>query len=134
MTKPHAAAVTAILGAAAVAGVLALGSTVSLGQASTSSPTVSAVERQAALDRAEAQITQLEASVPPPLPTEPAVPSTAAPRVVVVRAASATETAEDVHWDDDEDEHDDEHEGSDHDDDDDDRDGHGSWDDEDGDD
>lgn len=96
MTKPHALGVTAILGAAAIAGVLALSSTVSLGQASTSGTDASVQERQAALDRAEAQITKLDASVPPKLPAAPAVQSPATPQVVVVRATS--EAADDDEW------------------------------------
>lgn len=115
MTKPHALGVTAILGAAAIAGVLALGSTVTLGQASTSGPDASVQERQAALDRAEAQIATLDASVPPRLPAAPAVQSAATPRTIVVRAtgeAAADDDWEDDHEgaDEDEDESNDEHE------------------------
>lgn len=104
MTKPHALSVTAILSAAAIAGVLALGSTVTLGQASTSGPDASVQERQAALDRAEAQIAILDASVPPGVPAAPAVQSAATPRTVVVRATS--EASDDDEWEDREDDDD----------------------------
>ena len=75
MTKPHAIAVTAMLGAAAAAGVLAVSRTVPLGQTPAATPTASLEQREAALDRATAQIAALDASVPPPLPAAPAAPT-----------------------------------------------------------
>jgi hypothetical protein len=87
MRKPHALAVSLMIGAATVAGVFALNRTVSLGQtASTPTPTTTIAARQAALDRAEAQIAKLRASRPPALPDRPTAVSAPTPRVVYVRA------------------------------------------------
>jgi hypothetical protein len=95
MTKPHAIAVTVMLGAAAAAGVLAVSRTVPLGQTPSTTSTSSLEQRQAALDRARAQIATLDASVPPPLPAAPAVPVTAPQRVVLVRSQAGAPVADD---------------------------------------
>jgi hypothetical protein len=97
MTKPHAIAVTVMLGAAAAAGVLAVSRTVPLGQTPSTTSTSSLEQRQAALDRARAQIATLDASVPPPLPAAPAVPVTAPQRVVLVRSQAEAPVADDDH-------------------------------------
>ena len=90
MRKPHALAVSLMIGAAAVAGVFALNRTVSLGQTSSNpSATTTIAARKAALDRAEAQIAKLRASRPPSLPERPTAVRAAAPRIVYVRAPQA---------------------------------------------
>lgn len=96
MTKPHAIAVTVMLGAAAAAGVLAVSRTVPLGQTPSTTSTTSLEQRQAALDRARAQIATLDASLPPPLPAAPAAPTTLPQRVVLVRSTDQATDDDDL--------------------------------------
>ncbi len=94
MSTRHALGVTILVGAAAVAGMLAVTRTVQLGEAADTSP-ASLDARAAELDQVEAQIRLLDASVPPTLPPGSSTPTTdAATGVVYVRATSA-ESSED---------------------------------------
>jgi hypothetical protein len=102
MRKTHALAVSLMIGAAAVAAVIALNRTVSLGQNSTPTPATTIAARKVALDRAEAQIAKLQASRPA-LPDRPPVVQTAGPAVIYVRAPRAwNRVGETEHGDDDE--------------------------------
>lgn len=108
MSRIHALAATLLVAVAAVAGVLALRSTVALGQSSKATPAATIARRTAALDRAETQIARMRASRPPALPS--AADTTvqqAAPRVVYVHAtAPAASSGETEHSGDHEDGHD----------------------------
>lgn len=102
MKKNHALALSLLLGAAAVAGVVALTRTVALGQSSPATPTAQLEQREAALARARRDIARLDASVPPALPPATTT-AAAAPRVVVVRTAAAgtaRQWEEDEGWED----------------------------------
>ena len=102
MRKPHAFVVSLMIGVSVVAGVLALTRTVSLGQATPAPAQTEVAQREAALDRAEAQIAKLNASVPPTLPALPSRRLTEAPARVVYAAAPQTRaSAADDHEDDD---------------------------------
>ena len=80
MHTTHRIAIAAVLGLAAVAGLLGLTRTLDLGAATASAPRVSpaAIARSThRLDRAEAALRRARASRPPalpPIPTYPAVP------------------------------------------------------------
>lgn len=114
MRKPHALAVTSMIGAAAIAGVLALTQTVSLGQASRQTPDAVIEDRQAALARAEEQIASLDASRPPALPDRATSARSTTPQVVYVTAPRVEQVASRGEHDDedgDEDGRESEHEG-----------------------
>ncbi len=91
MSRRHIAAASVMLGAAAVAGVLAATRTTQLGQAA-APPTPAALSaRAAALDRAEARVRLAAAKRPPSLPPLAKPPATlAAPERVIVRRAQPT--------------------------------------------
>lgn len=99
MKKHHALVLSLLLGAASVAGVVALTRTVALGQASPTTPTSQLQQREASLDRARRDIARLDANVPPALPPATAPATAGAPRVVVVRATASSTAPQ---WDDDE--------------------------------
>ncbi len=94
MKKHHALALSLLLAAAAVAGVVALTRTVALGQRATATPTADVARREAALDRARHDIARLDANVPPALPPVTAPTRAAASRVVVVRSAGVAAAGE----------------------------------------
>lgn len=95
MNKRHALGVTILVGAAAVAGMLAVTRTVQLGEAADTSP--AALEARATeLDQVEAQIRLLDASVPPAVPPRSSTATVdAATGVVYVRATSEDSSEED---------------------------------------
>lgn len=89
MKKRHTLGASVLLGAAAVAGMLAVTRTIQLGQAASTPSTSSLGARAAALVRAETQIRRLDASVPPALPPRaPVAPGAAGEHVTYVRAPS----------------------------------------------
>jgi hypothetical protein len=90
MTRPHALAVSLMTGAATIAGVVALSRTVALGQQASPSDGVRIEQRAAALDRAEAAIARLDASVPPAVVAAPAPTTAEQPRALTVRVADRT--------------------------------------------
>lgn len=93
MNRPRALLVSLAVAAAAIAGVFALTSTVSLGSQARASTDADVAQRSAQLDRYEASLRKALAQKPPrlpPLPTTSAassagVPSTAPARVVYQR-------------------------------------------------
>lgn len=93
MTRQHAVAVSALLGTAAVAGVLALGQTLQLGQAAHGSSDSQVKARAATLHRAEAQIAKLNASVPPAPKARQRPAAVPAEQVVYVRATAPSRPA-----------------------------------------
>lgn len=104
MTRPHALAVSLMTGAATIAGVVALSRTVALGEQASSPDEARIEQRATALDRAEAAIARLDASVPPDVVAAPAPTPAEQPPAVTVRVADrAIPVVE--HDDDDESEH-----------------------------
>jgi hypothetical protein len=87
MSRQHLFAVVVMLGAAAIAGLLAVTRTVDLGAAaatSTSNTQIAAKTRS--LDRLEASLRRSLAKQPPALPsTQPSAASSRSPRTVYVR-------------------------------------------------
>lgn len=100
MKKRHALGASVLLGAAAIAGMLAVTRTVQLGQASSTTPASSLEARAAALDQAETQIRRLDASVPPALPPRTSSTTAAQSPVAYVRAPSIAGAEEE--WEDEE--------------------------------
>jgi len=89
MARSHLFVIVVLLGAAAVAGLLAVTRTVSLGAGAASASTSQVAAKERALDRLEAELRRALARRPPALPpvrTTAAAPS--APRTISVRSSA----------------------------------------------
>lgn len=89
MARKHRFSIVVMLGAAVVAGFVALGHTVQLGAASKSAPTAQVSARARSLDRLEAQLRRQLAALPKTAPKAQKVATRpAAPGVVYVHSAA----------------------------------------------
>jgi len=88
MSRKHALPVVLLLGAAAVAGLVALGQTLDLGASAQATPLPARMiaARSRALDRVEASLKRSLAQRPPKLPAIPAAATPDSAKVVYVRA------------------------------------------------
>ena len=114
MSRKHVFAIVVLLGAAAVAGLLALTRTTT---AATQASSTQIAAKSRSLDQLEASLRRSLAQQPPTLPAARSTAASSAPRAVFVpssASAQATGEREDAHGDDDayeqsyEDEHEDE--------------------------
>ena len=118
MSRTHLFVVVVLLGAASIAGLLAVTRTVDLGTAATPASNTQISARMRSLDRLEASLRRSLAEQPPALPTRRPAADPSAPRTVYVRSAAAARASTGEHDDDDEHgetdhESEDEHEGAD---------------------
>lgn len=114
MSRKHLFAIVVLLGAAAVAGLLALTRTTT---AATQASTTQMTAKARSLDRLEASLRRLLAQQPPALPAARATAASSAPRTVFLPSSAAAQAStgdgENEHGGDDAYEHDGEHEGAD---------------------
>jgi len=89
MNRMHALIVSLAVGAAAIAGVFALGHTLSLGNQAHATTDRQVAQRTAQLDRYEASLHKALAQKPPKLPAVPAVPPTGSSAGSMQSAVSA---------------------------------------------
>ena len=90
MARKHRFSIVVMLGAAVVAGFLALGRSVQLGAASKPASTAQVSARARSLDRLEAQLRHQLAALPKAAPTaQPVATRSAAPGVLYVRSAAS---------------------------------------------
>lgn len=105
MARKHLFVVVVLLGAAAVAGLLALTRTVSVGATAAPASTAQVAAKTRSLDRLEASLRRSLAKRPPALPSARATADpSAAPRTVYVRPAPSAGAYEDEHGEHDDDE------------------------------
>jgi len=86
MNRMHALIVSLAVGAAAIAGVFALGHTLSLGNQAHATTDRQVAQRTAQLDRYEATLHKALAQKPPKLPPVPAAKAASAPLLSAVSA------------------------------------------------
>ena len=90
MSRKHLFAIVVLLGAAAVAGLLALTRTTT---AATQSSNTQIAAKSRSLDRLEASLRRSLAEQPPARPTSGQATASSAPRTVYVRPTAATQAA-----------------------------------------
>ena len=89
MSRRHVFALVVLLGAAAVAGLLALTRTTRLGAAATTPTSAEIASKTRALDRLEASLRRQLAAQPPAIPAGATTVTAAPQRTVYVHAAAA---------------------------------------------
>jgi hypothetical protein len=105
MARKHLFVVVVLLGAAAVAGLLAVTRTVSLGATPAPAQTAQIAAKERSLDQLEASLRRALAKPPPALPSaSPTTAPSAAPRTVYLRPAPSAGAYEDEHGEHDDDE------------------------------
>lgn len=105
MARKHLFVVVVLIGAAAVAGLLAVTRTVSLGATAAPAQTAQVAAKERSLDRLEASLRRTLAKQPPTLPTARATTGpSAAPHTIYVRPAPSAGAYEDDHGEHDDDE------------------------------
>jgi hypothetical protein len=109
MSRKHLFAIVVLLGAAAVAGLLALTRTSQVGATTTQSSSTQIAARTRSLDQFEASLRRSLAELPPARPASRQAAGPPAPRTVFVRsgAPAAAHADDDDHEDDDHEDEDD---------------------------
>jgi hypothetical protein len=100
MSRKHLFPIVVLLGAATIAGLLAVTRTVDLGTAAQSASGAEIAARSRSLDRLEASLRRSLASRPPALPSRSSAPSSSL-RTVAVRAGAAPAPTFAGEWEDD---------------------------------